>query len=478
MRFASSSLLAAAFALSLVAPMIAAAKDKDARRTVLLTERDEAVAGREGAAQAAAQIGVYDDPKLAKYVDGIGRKLLRGVPQRPFPFQFQIVDQVEANAFALPGGYVFISRGLLALVNTEDELACVIGHEIAHVVRRHAVAQQAIARTMTPFTSGLRNAAETASYSRDMEREADAEGQRLCAAAGYDPRALYTFLQALHRVEPLRARVSGGTSFLDTHPSSVERAAAASVRASELRWKRDPARADGRAALLAQTGGLPLGPRPDGGVFRGDWFLQPALNFQVRFPSRWKTSNTNAMVGASSPTGSAIVYLTAGPPTATGREAAEQWLAEAQKDQKITVVESKPASSGTISTWRLLVESRDRRGTLSSYITAIPYGPYTFLVTGMSPSRVAKQELPRTLEAARSFGPLSAEARASIKGTTLDVVKAQAGETPREVAVRTGSAWRGDEVAAYNGVAEGDRFQGGELVKIGQERSYAPKGGR
>jgi predicted Zn-dependent protease len=70
----------------------------------------------------------------------------------------------------------------------------VIGHEIAHVVKRHAVAQQAIARTLTPFTSPWRNAAQTASYSRDMEREADTEGQRLCAAAGYDPRALYTLI--------------------------------------------------------------------------------------------------------------------------------------------------------------------------------------------------------------------------------------------------------------------------------------------
>lgn len=475
MRFVSSSRLAVVFALALVAPMIVAAKDKEPRRTVLMTERDEAVAGSKGAAQAASQIGVYDDPKLAKYVDGLGRKLLRGVPQRPFPFQFQIVDQVEPNAFALPGGYVFVSRGLLALVNTEDELACVIGHEIGHVLGRHAVAQQAIARTMTPFTSGWRNAAEKASYSRDMEREADAEGQQLCAAAGYDPRSLYTFLQTLHRVEPLRARVSGGTGFLDTHPSSVERAAAASVRASELRWKRDPARADGRAALLAQIDGLPLGPRPDGGVFSGDWFLQPALNFQVRFPSRWKTSNTNAMVGASSPTGSAIVFLTAGPPTATGREAADQWLAEAQKDQKITVVESKPASSGTISTWRLLVESRDRRGSMSSYVTAIPYGPYTFMVTGMSPSRVAKQELPRTLEVARSFGPLSAEARASIKGMRLDVVKAQAGETPFAIASRTGSKWDGGEVAAYNGVGEDLRFGAGDLVKVARSEAYADK---
>jgi len=448
----------------------------DSKRTVLLTDRDEAIAGREGAARAKAEMGLYDDPGLTTYVNDIGRKLLRGASQRGFAFQFQIVDQASPNAFALPGGYVFVSRGLLALANTEDELACVIGHEIAHVLKRHAVRQQALGSTTSPFTSPWRNAGQMASYSRDMESEADAEGQLLCAAAGYDPRALVTYLQSLRRIEPLRARVSFSPGFFDTHPSSVERVAAASVQASELRWRRDPARGDGRAVLLAKLDGMPVGARPQSGVFDGDLFLHPDLNFQVRFPSGWRTQNTNRVVGAREPTGAAIVLLSAAPPTVDGREAAERWLAEAQKDQqKLQVVESKPVSAGRISAWRLLVQMRDRNQSLSSYVTAIPYAANTFIVTGIAPSLYAQSQLPRTLVPARSFGPLSDEERATIRITTLALATARAGETPDALAARTGSAWNGSEVAAYNGVLDDFRFAAGDRVKIARERPYVSK---
>jgi len=117
---------------------------KKPRRDILATEYDDARVGRETSEAVAAQMGLLEDEKLKRLVQQIGRKLLRGVPRRNFDFQFHVVDQTEPNAFALPGGYIFISRGLLALANNEDELACVIGHEITHAIHRHAATQQAI----------------------------------------------------------------------------------------------------------------------------------------------------------------------------------------------------------------------------------------------------------------------------------------------------------------------------------------------
>jgi predicted Zn-dependent protease len=219
------------------------------KRTVLMTEYDDARVGRESAKDVKAEIGVLDDPDLAAYVDGIGQKLLRGVPRRGFDYQFYVVDMVEPNAFALPGGYVFISRGLLALANNEDELACVIGHEITHAARRHAAAAQAIQESLPPLMlPGA--AAKFASYGREMEREADEGGQILCAAAGYDPIGMSTFLTNLEMSSRLQLGYSRNPTFFDTHPSSQERAAANAVRAREIRWKRDAALGDPRAALL------------------------------------------------------------------------------------------------------------------------------------------------------------------------------------------------------------------------------------
>ena len=128
------------------------AKRAAKKRTVLMTEYDDARVGRESAQDVKAELGVLEDAALAAYVDGIGRKLLRGVPRRGFDYQFYVVDMVEPNAFALPGGYIFVSRGLLALANSEDELACVIGHEITHAARRHAAAQQALEKSLPSLT--------------------------------------------------------------------------------------------------------------------------------------------------------------------------------------------------------------------------------------------------------------------------------------------------------------------------------------
>ena len=440
--------------------------------TVLATESDEAHAGQQGAAEVAAQMGLLGDPALDAYVGEIGRKLLRGLPYRGFDYQFRVVDQVEPNAFALPGGYIFVSRGLLLLANDEDELACVIGHEITHVARHHAAAQQGQGPVLSPWGAAMNSA-----YDRGMERTADQGGQILCAAAGYDPSALSRFLTTLLQSERLRAGYSRAPGFFDSHPGSQERAAEAAVRASELRWKRDPALGDPRAALLRRLEGVAVGQRPETGVFEGSRFLHPALGFQIRFPTGWITSNTNLAVGASSPRRDGVVYLTGEPPTATGQEAAEAWLARAkQEKQRIEVQQSGPVKVGYMDAWRLRVVTSSGGSSITSYLTFIPYGPSTFRITGAAPTMRADDTLGSTLSTARSFAPLSDEDRRGIRSTRLHVVSARAGEDLVALGQRTGNAWDPTTTAVYNGIFSDHRFQGGELVKIALATPYAPPG--
>ena len=120
-------------------------------------------------------------------------RLLRHAPQRPFEYEFKILDQTVPNAFALPGGKIYVSRGLLSLASSEDELAGVLGHEITHAVERHAAGRIEHASRLNPFIIGLMRAAEIAEYSRDQERDADRGGQILAAQAGYDPVGIATF---------------------------------------------------------------------------------------------------------------------------------------------------------------------------------------------------------------------------------------------------------------------------------------------
>jgi len=434
------------------------------RESILLSDADDARAGREAAKQVAAEIGLLPDPKLDAYVQGIGRKLLRGVPRRGFDYHFEVVDQTEPNAFTLPGGYIFIARGLLALANNEDELACVMGHEITHAVRRHAARAQAIARRESPLAMPWVRAARQASYGRDMEREADEGGQRLCAAAGYDPVGMATFLRSLERYGRLRTGQVRGAFFLDSHPGSRERAGVNKVRASEIRWRRDPRIGDPRAALLRHLDGLPVGQRPEAGVFQGQRFLHREQGFEILFPSGWQTANTNRAVGATEPRGDAVVFLTAAGPPQSLEAVAEEFV----KQQKghAEVHESKPVKLLVGDAWRLELDARTRRGAVGSLVTFFAWRGSVWQVTGMSSARQAGKFRGRWLATARSFRPLTPEHRRSIVSQKLRIVKARAQETLQQLGLRTHNAWSVSEIAVANALQITHRFQGGELVKI------------
>ncbi|MFI5317621.1 MAG: M48 family metalloprotease [Myxococcota bacterium] len=449
----------AALALALLAAALAPAAR--AERTVLLDSTyDDSAAGREGAKGVEAQIGLLGDPAIDAYVQGIGEKLLRAIPNRAFEFQFRVVDQVEANAFALPGGHIFVSRGLLALANDEDELACVIGHEIGHVVKRHAAAQQEGTGGMFPLLDPMLRAGRTAAFSRDLERSADHDGQILCAAAGYDPLGLARFLEALMNYEKLQTGSTRSASFFDTHPLSSERSTVARVEASELRWKRDPKLTDPRAALLAHIDGLPVGPRPESGVFLGDVFLHPGLGFKLRFPRGWAKSNTPQLVGAQAPRGNAVVYMTNDVPKGEPRQVAEGWASENLRG-KGEVEKAAPFAVGGLPAWRLYVVASS--GGVRSYITFIPFASAVWRLTGAA---VEDKDLETTLVTTRSFRELSDQDRAAIRETRLAVVRAEKGEDFSALTARTSNAWGSYETAIYNGLPPSHRFEGGETVKI------------
>jgi predicted Zn-dependent protease len=445
------------------------------KRTVLLTELDDERVGRQAASEVAADLGVLEDPDLTAYVQRLGEKLLRGLPRRSFRYRFAIVDQTEPNAFALPGGYIFISRGLLALVNREDELANVIGHEITHSARRHAAAQQQIVESGSPLVMPLLRAANIAAYARDMERTADRGGQQLAAAAGYDPMGMSTFLGNLEQGERLMIGHPRVPTFLDTHPGSQERAAVNAVRASELRWERDPALGDTRASYLRRIDGLDLGERPQGGVFRKERFLHPDLDFQIRFPRGWETSNTNRVVGAKSPRGEAIVFLETGPPADDAQAAAERFIQESKKKYRFVVEASQAIALGGRDAWRIQLTVSGRGGLLDAYVAFIPYREATWRITGVSPVRLSQNFRGRILNTMRSFRPLTPEQRDTIRATRLRLVEAQAGESLLELNRRTGNVWDSSQTAVGNGLIRDHRFEGGELLKIARSEPYIPQ---
>jgi predicted Zn-dependent protease len=443
----------------------AAARPPERRaRDPLKTNADDSRVGRDAYEQVAAEMGLLGDAKLDAYVTRIGERLLRGVPRRGFDYRFAVVDQIEPNAFALPGGYVFVSRGLLALVNTEDELANVIGHEITHAASRHAAAQQAAAHTQNPLTMPWLRAATMAAYSRDMERDADRGGQLLAAAAGYDPMGMSTFLGRLGQASRLETGPRG-PSFFDSHPGSVERASVNAVRAGEIRWRRDPSRGDTRVSHLQIVEGLPVGPRREGGVFEGERFLHPELAFQLQFPQGWRLQNTNRAVGAMSRQRDAVVYLAADQPKGELEKVASDFV-EKETQGRGRIQDSRAVKVGSLDAWRIEFSAAGRQGSVFVLSTFFSYRDSIWRITGMSQSHSARKHRGRILATTRSFRPLPAADAARVGATRLHVVQARAGEDLESLRKRTGSEWSRIRIAILNGLDATRPLEAGEPVKI------------
>jgi predicted Zn-dependent protease len=311
---------------------------------VFMSPEREAAQGRDAAAQVAREIGLVHDPKLTAYVEQIGQRLAKHSPRRDVAYRFFIADMPEPNAFALPGGYIYVSRGLIALANSEDELAGVIGHEIGHVAARHAAQRETPVGVGSSRCSARRRrrdgrrrgpqmasqlgqvagAGMIASYGRDQERQADQIGQDLESKAGWDPAGLADFLTTLDREGKLRTGKSRNPSFLDSHPLPGERAVVARARAAELPRGAEARIARGHKAFLDRIAGVMVGANPEEGVFRDGLFLHPGLGFALAFPPKWQTQNTRQAVAAASPRDAVIVFedrstRTRRPPHSAGR---------------------------------------------------------------------------------------------------------------------------------------------------------------
>jgi len=470
-RFVVVSMLAFAL-LGGLACASSSGGSKKPKRTVLLTAADDTAAGKEGAEGVAAQIGTLDDPKLVEYLEGIGRKLLRGLPDRRFAYHFAIVDQMEPNAFALPGGYIYISRGLLALANNENELACVVAHEIVHVNRRHSAQQQQTQRYTSGFFPRFSTGRTMAAYGRDMEREADELGQQLAAAAGYDPIGMATFMRRLDQRERLLIGAPHAPTFYDTHPGSRQRASAAAMRAGELRWTPDKSLGDMRVRYLDHIDGMEIGDRPETGVFVDEFFLQPKMDFEIRFPKGWRAQNTNLVVGAVAPRGEAAVYLTGDMPEGDLVTLADQFAAKAKAEDRVEVTEKKKVRVGRIDAVRYSFEGAAFGPPIEAVVTFFPFAEGTWRIVGVAPAFAANRYMGQILLTSRSFMPISPEHRAAIRTNILRVVMARAGEDLVALCARTDNAWSAADTALINGKLGNETLEAGELMKILRSEPY------
>lgn len=459
-------------ALALAAATVASAQVPEEREPeiVLSTEADDRRAGEEAAKEVESFLGLVDDPALEDYVTAIGRRLALHAPRGDFAYSFGIVDDDTPNAFALPGGFMFVSRGLLALANSEDEVANVLAHEIVHVASRHAAARQHIVRGVPGLFQFLQMG-DLAAYGRDQERVADRLGQGIAALAGYDPQAMASFLRSLEFSERLRRGASRLPSFLDTHPATGERVGAATARAGGIAWTPSPGIAATRDDFLRRLEGLVVGTSAAEGVFRGSRFLHPDLGFTLRFPDGWETHNTHTAVGALARDRSGSIALEGGGRGVSLEEAALTWLRQAVlQGFQLVRAESVPLRGALAYHAQGVVSSP--AGTLHVWIMWLAHGDDVYRLVG---NALSKRHEPVFLAVARSFQPLPPDALSGVQEERLRLVTAQAGETFAALARRTGNRWDVQRTAVMNGLFTDQPLEEGRLVKVSRAESYQPK---
>jgi predicted Zn-dependent protease len=307
------------------------------RDFVTMTEAQEIEIGREYHQKILEVYRKYDDPELQTYVEQVGKRLAAKSDRRDLIYRFTVLDSSEVNAFATPGGYIYITRGILAYLNSEAELAAVLGHEIGHVTARHAVRQHSAQQaTQFGFILGsillpelaTQEAADLYSllggvlirgYGRKMELEADHFGTKYIARVGHRPEAMLEVIGVLKNqelFEAARAKEEGREpqsyhGLFSTHPDVDQRlqevVRAADALQSEGAWVMP--RSDGVDAYLDRVDGMIFGPGTAEGVVRGRDFYHRNLGVALRFPAGWRIRNLPTALRAESRGNDAVIQI-------------------------------------------------------------------------------------------------------------------------------------------------------------------------
>lgn len=300
---------------------------------VMMSESQEIALGRQYNEQVISkQYQVYGSKALQDYVDRVGQKLAKSSHRPHLQYHFSVLDTPEINAFALPGGYVYITRGIMAYLNSEAELAAVVGHEIGHVTARHGVRQQSAAQAAniglavasifvpelnTNLGQNLTNilgGALLSGYGREQELEADRLGAQYLARTDYDPQAIIKVLGVLKNQEQKDAELAKQegreprrySGLFATHPDNDMRLKQVVGEADKLKTA---APFEGRSEFLAAIDGLVFNDNTDQGVVRNNRFYHGELDIALQFPETWQIHNQPDALIAISPGGSAMLQM-------------------------------------------------------------------------------------------------------------------------------------------------------------------------
>ncbi len=452
------------------------------KQVVFMSEAQELEMGKEADPQIIAQYGLYEDASLQSFITEKGRAMA-AISHRPnIEYNFRIVDSDVLNAFAVPGGYVYFTRGIMAHFNDEAQFAGVLGHEIGHIAARHTVAQQRnqllgqlgiIAGVV--IAPDLARFAETASqglglmllkFGRDAERQSDELGVEYSSKIGYDAKEMADFFITLDR-QTKAASSQELPEFLSTHPNPGDRNVTVAKLAAEWKTKLKLTNPQiNRNMYLKRIDGIIYGEDPRQGFLDNNIFYHPVLKLQFPIPQGWNYQNTPQRVQVAPKDGKALLFMS----LAKGTNLSDA-VSNTLQGYGLTALESKQTMVNGLNAISVVADPTPQQGqqpqqvrTLSYFIS---YGGNIYHFMGVSSTTDFNGFVPVFLQTMQGFRQLTDQAkinkkpeRIRIKTTNVAITLEQALKNYNMPATRM------EELAILNGMQLTDKLTAGTLIKV------------
>lgn len=451
------------------------------REFSLMSEAQEVQLGQEMDVQVKREMGIYQDAELQRYVSNIGMRLAKASERPNLPWEFTVVDEPAVNAFALPGGKIYLTRGILPFLHNEEQMAGVLGHEIGHVTARHSAQQYTKATSagigltllsiFVPEARPLQGVAETAlgvlflKHGRDDELQADRLGAQYTAKTGWDPRGVAGMLRTLERLDVASGSRRGVPNWLATHPAPGDR-----VEEVLTFIKQNPevvgtaGRNTDEAEYLRRIDGLVFGDSPSDGIVRGNEFLHPELRLALAFPNGWEVQNSAQQVVAKAPDRENYMLLQLVP---NPQGSIEQIAQGSMLNAGFRHVQGERSTLNGLDAYVGVYQgAMQGLGNVVTVAAHVVHNRNVYLFAGLAPSNQFQGVQSQFANSIRTFRELSASEASRIRPNRVDLYTARSGDSWAGIAERTGGLVSPATLAIMNNYEPNQPPRAGDRIKI------------
>ena len=450
------------------------------RELMLVSEAQEIQMGREADADVRKTMGVYDDATWQAYVTTVGMKLARASHRPNLPWKFTVVDEPAVNAFALQGGFIYITRGILPYLKDEAELAAVLGHEVGHVDARHSASQMskqqvagigiALGGVLAPKYGNVFNVAGSGlgllflKYGRADELEADRLGTGYSAASGWDPAGMPGLLETLARIDDAGGSTRGVPNWALSHPPEADRLQKVQESVAAARTASPGGTARNRPQLEDKLAGVVFGDSREKGMVRGREFVHPVMRFALTFPQGWEISNSDDAVTAQ-PGGpdSAAIILQAGAPSGNLQQTADASMLKSgfqRVEGSSRTINGLPFFVGI---YQGLIEKTP--ASAEAGFVRLNGRDDVFRILGAASQAQFNNVRPAVDLTIASFRELSASEANAIQNRRVEFYAVKAGDTWESIAAAGGNVVKPATLAIINGQAAASQPRPGSRVR-------------